>query len=98
MIHNKLNTKKNPCEPASNYSYFSCIMKKIVIKTNCRPFWMTMLNSDLPPCSNYSMLKKYYKMSDDLLLMDEKTLYETYQCLKPCSFMEYKVRYRKTTK
>ena len=30
-------------------------------------------------------------MSDELNKMDEKTLFATYQCLKPCSFMEYKV-------
>ena len=83
-----MSTEKNPCEPASNYSYFSCIMEKVIKRTNCRPFWMTMIAPDLPPCENYST---YFKMSDELNKMDEKTLYATYQCLKPCSFMEYKV-------
>ena len=91
MKHNKMNTKNKPCEPARNYSYFSCIMKKVVTRTGCKPFWMTMIKFDLPPCSNYSMLNKYYKLSDEMLMMDEKTLYQIYQCLKPCSFMEYKV-------
>ena len=96
--HNKMNTKKNPCEPASDYSYFSCIMQKMVKRTNCKPFWMTMINSDLAPCKNYSMLRKYFEMSNELNMMDEKTLYDTYQCLKPCSFMEYKVTNRESDK
>ena len=93
-----MNTKKNPCEPASDYSYFSCIMQKMVKRTNCKPFWMTMINSDSAPCTNYSMLRKYFEMSNELNMMDEKTLYDTYQCLKPCSFMEYKVINRESDK
>ena len=52
---------------------------------------MNMINSALAPCTNYSMLKKYFHMQNEISIMDEKTLYDTYQCLKPCSFMEYKV-------
>ena len=90
-----MNTENNPCESDINYSYFSCIMQKVMRRANCKPFWMTMISSALPQCSSYSMLRNFYNMSNELRMMDEKTLFDTYQCLKPCSFMEYKVDFSK---
>ena len=66
-------------------------MLKTLLSLGCKPFWMDMIESDLPLCSNYSSLSKYLIMTLDILKMDERTLLEEYKCLKPCSFMEYQV-------
>ena len=91
--HHKLNTEKNPCQPAQDYKYFDCIMLKTLQRLGCKPFWMDMIESDLPLCSNYSSLSKYLIMTLDIIQMDERTLLEEYKCLKPCSFMEYQVSF-----
>ena len=66
-------------------------MLKTLLSLGCKPFWMDMIESDLPLCSNYSSLSKYLIMTLDIIQMDERTLLEEYKCLKPCSFMEYQV-------
>ena len=90
--HIKLNTERNPCQPAEDYKYFDCIMLKTLHSLGCKPFWMNMIKSDLPLCSNYSSLSKYFVTTADIVSMDEKTLFEEFKCLKPCSFMEYQVK------
>ena len=42
--HNKLNTKRNPCEPAKEYKYFDCIMQKTIERLGCKPFWVDMID------------------------------------------------------
>ena len=92
--HHKLNTKRNPCEPAKEYKYFDCIIQKTLQSLGCKPFWLDMIESELPLCSNYSSLSKYRLMTNELLNMDERTLFEKFKCLKPCSFMEYQVSFK----
>ena len=91
--HNKLNTEKSPCQSAQDYKYFDCIMLKTLQRLGCKPFWMDMIESDLPLCSNYSSLSKYRNMTQDILSKDERALFEEFKCLKPCSFMEYQVSF-----
>ena len=89
--HHKLNTEKNPCQPAQDYKYFDCIMQKTLQSLGCKPFWIDMIESDLPLCSNFSSLSEYRSMTRFILSMNERNLFKKFKCLKPCSFMEYQV-------
>ena len=71
-------------------------MQKTLQSLGCKPFWIDMIESDLPLCTNYSSLSKYRFMTGDILSMNERTLLEESKCLKPCSFMEYQVNKKGT--
>lgn len=62
-------------------------------KIGCKPFWLEFLKTDLPNCTEASQISRFLEGFLHLTLIDmENELMESYSCLKPCRYMEYKVK------
>ena len=93
--HEKLNTGIDSCEPSKEYVFQNCIYRKIISKLGCQPFWLDHIKTDFQKCSEVSKLFDFiYYMGKLNQISTEKELVEKYSCLKPCTYMEYKVRIR----
>ena len=83
----------NPCEESCNYTFQDCIYTKMMSKVGCRPYWLDYINTDLAICSKASQLDLFLHHMQQLTeVSTEKEIKEEYNCLKPCNYMEYKVR------
>ena len=85
-----MNTRKSPCEPSPDYVYQHCVLERIAQKIGCKPFWLK-LDINLETCQESKDMKTYLSKLRVSLGMDEQTIYEEYKCLKPCTYIEYKV-------
>ena len=82
-----------PCENSDGYVYQNCIYSQIMSKIGCQPFWMDYIKTELPNCTNDSQINLFlYTLSILNSLSTDEELIEEYNCLKPCKYMEYKVR------
>ena len=88
--HQKMNTKRNPCETDQSYSYQNCVMQRLVSNEKCKPYWLINIAHDRI-CSNVSEMQSYFIQLQSLKTMDDESIFEKYKCKKPCTFMEYKV-------
>ena len=62
-------------------------------KIGCKPFWRDHVPTDLPNCTDGSQIYSFLLKSAELnAISSEKELIEAYNCLRPCKYMEYKVR------
>ena len=61
-------------------------------KVGCRPYWLDYIQTDLKDCSEAQKLEEYLLHIHKTNYIDEEELMETYHCLKPCKYMEYKVK------
>ena len=92
-MHEKINTPINPCENSAGYVFQNCIYSQIMSKIGCQPFWMDYVKTDLPNCTNASQINLFLSSFTELnSISSEAELIEEYNCLKPCKYMEYKVR------
>ena len=89
--HENINRPQNPCEKDPQYNFAYCIEKSVATKAGCQPHWNKFNVSNIPFCSNASMLKKYSDESTSFSKMHKKELLEKSKCLIPCIFTEYKV-------
>ena len=87
-----LNTHRNPCEAAEGYVYQNCIYKRIIAKVGCRPYWLDYIQTDKENCSEVKKLEKFLTIFSVLRVANEGEILRDYECLKPCNYMEYKVR------
>ena len=85
-----MNTAKNPCEPSPAYVYQHCLEERISEKIGCKPYWIE-LDNNLETCKEPKNMGLYLQHLRESLGMDEQTIYEKYNCLKPCTYIEYKV-------
>ena len=85
-----MNTMKSPCEPCPDYVYQHCVLERIAQKIGCKPFWLKQ-DINLDTCQEPRNMKSYLSKLRESLGMDEQTIYEEYKCLKPCTYIEYKV-------
>ena len=90
-----MNTEKNSCEEDPTYSYQNCVIQKLISGNNCKPYWLENIDHDRI-CSNVSEMVGYFATLQKLKTTDEDTVFETYKCKKPCTYMEYKVCQFKT--
>ena len=61
-------------------------------KVGCQPYWLDYINTDIVNCTKSSQLEDFLKhMTKIVLISTEKELKDDYDCLKPCTYMEYKV-------
>ena len=88
--HQKMNTERNPCETDVHYSYQDCVKQKFISNLQCKPYWLKNIYHDRI-CENVSEMSPYFIELQKLKNMDDETIFETYKCRKPCTFMEYKV-------
>ena len=86
-----MNTADRPCEPSPGYVYHNCLEEKISQKIGCKPYWIK-LDSNLETCKDLKNMETYLLKLRESIGMDEQTIYEAYNCLKPCTYIEYKVR------
>ena len=86
-----MNTVSRPCEPSPDYVYYKCLEEKISQKIGCKPYWIK-LDSNLETCKELKNIENYLLKLRESIGMDEQTIYEAYNCLKPCTYIEYKVR------
>ena len=64
-----------------------------MLEIECQPFWLDHVPTDLPNCTDGSQIYNFLQKSTELNGMSsEKELMEAYNCLRPCKYMEYKVR------
>ena len=92
--HILLNTEENPCESAANYNVLSCVEKKLISRTGCRPPWINS-SSTVRMCSyedDSSSLRTFMELVSDVTFMGTQRLYSNYGCLRPCTYFEYKVK------
>ena len=93
MRHEKTNKPDNPCEEARDYSYLSCIYAKIIQEVGCQPYWTDIAKTDFAKCDNTTKLRQFIeRFTQSLIIMDDSVMLDTFQCLKPCNYMEYRVR------
>ena len=85
-----MNTEKNSCEEDPTYSYQNCVIQKLISGNHCKPYWLENIDHDRI-CSNVSEMVGYFATLQKLKTTDEDTVFETYKCKKPCTYMEYKV-------
>ncbi len=82
--------KRSPCEQTHPYDFNSCIDNKIATMIGCKPFWLPKKDG-LKNCTDVRQLNAFLDKVRETQGMDDDTLFNHYQCLKPCSYMEYKV-------
>ena len=88
-----MNTVKNPCETSPDYVYQHCVEERMAQKIGCKPFWLKQ-DMNLETCQEPKHMKEYLSKLRESLGMDEQTIYEEYKCLKPCTYIEYKVSFQ----
>ena len=86
-----MNRKEKPCEESSNYNYGDCINEQVMLYIGCQPYWFYKSGIPLPKCSNFSQYNSFLSEYQSMMKLDFDSLYKKFQCLKPCTFMEYKV-------
>ena len=53
---------------------------------------MTFISTEVDNCTNATQLVQFLKLMSKVEdVANEKELYAGYKCLRPCTFMEYKV-------
>ena len=93
MQHEKLNKPNNPCEEVLDYSYLSCIYAKIIQEIGCKPYWTDFVETDFPNCNNITKLSQFIKtFTESLGIMEDSVMLDKFNCLRPCNYMEYRVR------
>ena len=93
MKKNNLNRETSPCTSAPEYNFSDCIENKIFVELGCRPFWISN-TGDKPFCQHPSKYMDYLLKTYRAVLMNDEELIEEFGCLKPCTYMEYKVNIR----
>ena len=62
-------------------------------KIGCQPFWLDYIQTDLQKCTDASQISRFlYQFFGLDAISSEKELMESYDCLRPCKYMEYMVR------
>ena len=87
----KLSRQSSPCEPSEDYDFNSCVNNGIAKNLGCKPFWILKNPNRLTNCTEAKDITRYLHELKSTSHMDEKSLLDRYSCLKPCSYMEYKV-------
>ena len=65
----------------------------MISNIGCQPYWLNFVQTDMENCSEASQMDKFLESMGNLnAISSEEELAENYNCLKPCTFMEYKVR------
>ena len=86
-----MNLKRNPCQQLHPYDFNSCINGKIATMIGCKPFWIYENIKGLRNCTKAAQLSAFLDKVRLVQGMDDNTLYHQFSCLKPCSYVEYKV-------
>ena len=87
-----MNTGIDPCEPRDGYVFQHCMYKHLMEKIGCQPFWLDFLLTEHPNCTEASQISRFLEAFLNLTsISSENELMEEYSCLRPCSYMEYKV-------
>ena len=89
--HIKMNRKDNQCEEAPNYDFADCLNNKIMFDVGCQPFWLHKSTINLNMCSNLSEYVNFISKYNKMTTLGPDIIKHRYKCLKPCSYMEYKV-------
>lgn len=95
-----LNTEENPCESTVNYNVLSCVEKKLISETGCRPPWINSSIGTVRMCSyedDLSSLRTFMELMSNVTFMGTQRLYSNYGCMRPCSYFEYKVKITQIT-
>ena len=86
-----MNLKRSPCEKLLPYDFNSCIHGKLATLIGCKPYWISENIDGLKNCTSAAQLSAFLDKVRLVQGMDDNTLYHHLNCLKPCSFVEYKV-------
>ena len=90
--HNKLNSAERPCQTSPDYNFAHCVHKHIIQRAGCQPHWRLVSLEGIPKCQNLSMLQKYSNIFWNISYnMDADDVFQATNCLRPCTYMEYKV-------
>ena len=58
----------------------------------CQPHWRLFTVEGAPICQNATMLKRYARIFWNIAYnMDSDDVFQATNCLRPCTFLEYKV-------
>ena len=93
--HQLLNRDARPCEPSSEYNFANCIEKKVVDDIGCRPRWLVRgykRRGHTPVCKEKAKYQEYTDEMTRFTLMDKTQMQTKSGCLKPCEYMEYRVK------
>ena len=86
-----MNRKDNQCEESTTYSFVGCLKNKIMFDVGCQPFWLHKSTINLDMCSNLSQYINFISQYNEMTMLSPDIINDRYKCLKPCSYMEYKV-------
>ena len=86
-----MNKAESPCIDKLDYKYHECISQKIITEVGCKPFWMNDSKSLLSECSKMAQVMELMDNLSSLKYMHEEHISHYYNCLKPCSYIEYQL-------
>ena len=89
-----LNRKRSPCTSVTGYNFGDCIDNKIIEKVGCRPFWISYTVNKRPVCDHPSQYVKHFERTSQVMVMNDVELIKEFGCIKPCTYMEYKVNFQ----
>ena len=86
-----LNRETSLCTTSPNYNFGDCIENKMMEKLGCRPFWINDTGTKFSFCQQQSQYVEHFNRTYKFLVMNDEEIIEEFGCVKPCTYMEYKV-------
>ena len=86
-----LNRVTSPWTTAIDYNFADCIENKMMEKLGCRPFWINDTGTKFSFCQQQSQYVEHFNRTYKFLVMNDEEIIEEFGCVKPCTYMEYKV-------
>ena len=88
--HKNFDRKTNPCSDFNN-NFADCINEKLMFNVGCQPHWFYKPEINLTLCSNFSQFNTFISEYTEIWDLSPKDINERFGCVKPCTYMEYKV-------
>ena len=87
----KLSTPKNPCISSPEYSYQTCMERKIKSNIGCQPSWLDSTNPTNETCTQ-KQIRVYLMEMIRASFLGQKSIFMIFGCKKPCEYFEFKVK------
>ena len=94
--HEKLNLVDSPCNASSDYDLGHCVEKSVFKRIGCQLPWGRVEVDGLPLCHHNRKMLENHSMEywNAIEYGRDQMIERTTNCLLPCSYMEYTVRFK----
>ena len=90
LSRSNLNREESQCEESEDYKYNECLDRKISSRVGCQTFSTSFPN--IPRCSTYEQYTNFSNVYELFVNLEKNELQSESGCLRPCKYMEYKVK------